>query len=208
MSIGDDMDIVYTIGYTSFNIEKFIEVLKKYKITCLIDVRSTPKSSYYKDYDDNNLMSLLKSNKILYRNYKDEFGARQENKKFYNSKGFLDFDIFSKSKQFNNGIDKIKMAQDMGYVVCLMCAEKDPINCHRTILIARNLDKRGFDVRHILATEDLCEQHQIDRRLLEKYYPNRNQISLFSENNLTNEELIEKAYQLRNEEIGFKMEEE
>ena len=60
------MNTVYTIGYTSFDIQKFIEVLKKYKISCLIDVRSTPKSSYYKDFDDSNLMHLLKSNGIIY----------------------------------------------------------------------------------------------------------------------------------------------
>lgn len=202
------MNIIYTIGYTSFNIEKIVEVLKKYKITYLIDVRSVPKSSYYKDFDDSNLMPLLKANGILYRNYKKEFGARQENKDFYNSKGFLDFNIFSQSKQFNDGIEKMKKAQNMGYVICLMCAEKDPINCHRTILIARNLDKKGFVIKHILATEELCEQKDIDKRLLEKYYPNRFQLSLFSENNLTDEEAIEKAYKLKNEEIGFKMEEE
>ena len=202
------MNTVYTIGYTSFDVEKFVEVLRKFKITCLIDVRSTPKSSYYKDYDDSNLIPLLKSKVIVYRNYKDEFGARQENKEFYNDKGFLDFNLFSKSQQFNNGIDKIKKAQDMKYVVCLMCAEKDPINCHRTILIARNLDKQRFNVKHILATEELCEQCEIDKRLLEKYYPNRSQISLFNENNLTDSEAIENAYQLKNEEIGFRMEDE
>lgn len=203
--MGESMETVYTIGYTSFEIQKFVEVLKKYKITCLIDVRSTPKSSYYKDFDDFNLLPLLKNNGILYRNYKEEFGARQENKDFYNVKGFLDFEVFSQSKQFNDGIDKIKKAQDMGYVVCLMCAEKDPINCHRTILITRNLDKKGFDVKHILATEGLCEQPEIDERLLEKFFPNRSQISLFNENNLTKEELVTKAYQLQNEVIGFRM---
>lgn len=206
--LGESMNTVYTIGYTSFEIQKFVEVLKKYKITCLVDVRSVPKSSYYKDFDDSNLLPLLKNNGILYRNYKEEFGARQDNKDFYNVKGFLDFEVFSKSKQFNDGIDKIKKAQNMGYVVCLMCAEKDPINCHRTILIARNLDKKGFDIRHILATEGLCEQSEIDERLIEKYFPNRSQISLFNENNLTKEELVEKAYRLKNEEIGFRVGEE
>ena len=206
--MGENMKIVYTIGYTSFDIQKFVEVLRKYKITCLIDVRSTPKSSYYKDFDDSNLLPLLKNNGILYRNYKEEFGARQDNKDFYNSKGFLDFEVFAKSQQFNDGIDKIKKAQDMGYVVCLMCAEKDPINCHRTILIARNLDKKGFEVKHILATEETCEQKEIDSRLLEKYCPHRSQISLFNENNLSDEESLEKAYRLKNEEIGFRMEEE
>lgn len=202
------MKTVFTIGYTSFGLEKFVEVLKKYKINCLIDVRSTPKSSYYKDFDDLSLLPYLKNYGILYRNYAREFGARQENQSFYNDKGYLDFGVFSKSRQFNEGIEKIKKAQDMGYVVCLMCAEKDPINCHRTILISRNLDKQGFEVKHILATEATCEQKEIDARLLEKYFPHRSQISLFSENNLTDEETLEIAYKIRNEEIGFRLEDE
>ena len=202
------MEIVYTIGYTSFDINKFIEILKKYHINCLIDVRSNPKSSYYKEYDDINLSYSLKKNNILYRNYNVEFGARQNNKKYYNPKGFLDFKVFSKSEQFKEGIFKIRKAQELGYTVCLMCAEKDPINCHRTILIARNLDINGFNVRHILYTEDTCTQSNIDERLLDKYFPNRNQISIFAENNLSKEEMIEKSYELKNEEIGFKLEDE
>lgn len=202
------MSIVYTIGYTSFNINKFVDVLKKYHINCLIDVRSTPKSSYFKDYNDTALMPLLNKNGIIYRNYKKEFGARQENKSFYNTNGYLDFNIFAQSSQFKDGINKIKTAQNMGYVVCLMCAEKDPINCHRAILIARNLNLNGFEVEHILASEDLCNQKEIDNILIEKYFPNRNQISLFNENNLTQKEMLAKAYVLKNEEIGFKMEDE
>ncbi|MDD6941417.1 MAG: DUF488 domain-containing protein [Bacilli bacterium] len=200
------MNTVFTIGYTSYKIERFIEILKKNNISCLIDVRSIPRSSRYKDFDDNNLTSLLKNYGIIYRNYKKEFGARQVNLEFYNKKGFLDFNVFSKSKQFNAGIDKIKKAQEMGHVVCLMCAEKDPINCHRAILITRYLDKEGFNIKHILANDEICDQKDIDRRLLDKYYPNRNQLSLFSENNLTDEESLDNAYKLRNEEIGFKIE--
>lgn len=202
------MSTVYTIGYTAFSIAEFLKILKEYKITCLIDVRSVPRSSYYKEYDDTALSTLLNKNNVVYRNYKEEFGARQSNKAFYNEKGFLDFDVFSKSQQFKDGITKIKTAQDMGFTVCLMCAEKDPINCHRTILIARNLDKSGFEVNHILATGKTCTQKDIDDRLLEKYFPNRNQLSLFDEENLTEEELLNKAYVLKNEEIGFKLEEE
>ena len=89
-----------------------------------------------------------------------------------------------------------------------MCAEKDPINCHRAILIGHNLDKNGFKVCHILADESKTDQSEIDKRLLEKFFPNRNQISLFSENNMTDEECIEKAYKLKNEEIGVRLEEE
>ncbi len=202
------MNTVYTIGYTSFKIEDFINVLKTYNINCVIDVRSTPKSSYYKDYDDVNLAKLLRDENIIYRNYKKEFGARQEDKSFYNKKGYLDFGVFAKSKQFNSGIEKIKKAQELGYNVCLMCAEKDPINCHRTILIGYNLFNLGFDIRHILFDGNTCSQEDINQRLLEKYYPRRNQLSIFDTDNITDEEAIKRSYQKRNEEIGFKLEDE
>lgn len=202
------METVYTIGYTSYKKNDFVNVLKKFGITCLIDVRSIPKSSYYKDFDDTTLAPVLKSNGILYRNYKTEFGARQENKSFYNEDGILDFDIFSKSQQFLEGVEKIMQAQKLGYTVCLMCAEKDPINCHRAILITHNLSKKGFPIKHILVNEQLCEQSEIDMRLLDKFFPNRQQISLFGEDNLTNDEKLDKAYRLQNQEIGFKLEDE
>lgn len=201
-------EIVYTVGYTSFGITKFIDILKFYDIKCVIDVRSVPKSSYYKDYDRENLSVTLKENGILYRNYKEEFGARQDNKEFYNIKGYLDFEVFAKSSQFNEGVKKIKKAQELGYTVCLMCAEKDPVNCHRTILIAHNLDEKGFEVRHILADGSTCSQRDIDKILIDKYFPARNQLSIFEEDNLTEEQYVEKAYQIKNKEIGFKLEEE
>ncbi len=201
-------NIVYTIGYTSFDINKFIEVLKSYNVKCLIDVRSLPKSGYYKDFDDTNLSKLLQKNDIIYRNYQKEFGARQENKEFYNKDGYLDFELFSQSKQFQEGIEKVKNAENSGYTVCLMCAEKDPINCHRTILITHNLYKNNFNIKHILADESTCSQKDIDNRLLEIYFPNRSQISLFETDNLSEEENIEQAYRLKNKEIGFKLEEE
>lgn len=196
---------VYTIGYTAFEINKFIEVLKIFNINCLVDVRSTPRSSYYTDFDDYNLRNTLKNHQIVYRNYKEEFGARQDNKDFYSKEGYLDFEKFAKSEQFNRGIDKIKKAYEMNFNVCLMCAEKDPFNCHRTILVSKNLKENGFDVQHILADETTCSQDDIEHRLLEKYFPHREQISFFSEDNLSDEEAIQKAYKLRNEEIGFKL---
>ena len=35
--------------------------------------------------------------------------------------------------------------------VALMCAEKEPLACHRTVLVGRHLAARGVAVAHILA---------------------------------------------------------
>lgn len=199
-------NIIYTIGYASFEIDKFIEVLKKYNINCIIDVRSFPRSVYYKNFDSDNLKFLLKQHNIIYRNYKNEFGARQENREFYSKEGYLDFDVFAKSEQFKEGVKKIQLAINMHYTICLMCAEKDPLNCHRTILIARNLSKLKYNVQHITEDERLLSQGEVDQILLDKYFPNRNQVSMFE--NISEEEYIERAYGIKNKEIGFKLEDE
>lgn len=198
---------IYTIGYTAYPIRDFLSVLKNNRINCLIDVRSVPKSSYYVDYDSDNLKRVLKGANILYRNYKDEFGARQEDKSYYPN-GYLDFGIFTNSQKFLSGVDKIDKAISMGYTVCLMCAEKDPINCHRAIMISRKLDELGFEVTHLLALEEKCSQKDIDNRLLDKYYPNRGQLSIFQEDNLSDEEAVRRCYIKQNKEIGFKLEDE
>ena len=202
------MATIYTIGYTSFSIDVFVEVLKENGITCLIDVRSVPQSSYYSDYNKENLIPLLKKAGIVYRNYKDEFGARQDDRKYYNEKGYLDFSVFAASEVFGSGIKKINSAHDLKYTVCLMCAEKDPINCHRAILVARELSKNGYEIKHILSDKGLCTQKDLEKRLLEEFFPKREQLSIFESDNLSEDQLIEKAYRLKNEEIGFRLEEE
>ena len=85
---------IYTIGYSTFDIHSFMAELKGIGITCVIDVRSVPKSAYYKDFNSDILEGRLKKEGILYRNYAYEFGARQEDKSLYPN-GYLDFDFFN-----------------------------------------------------------------------------------------------------------------
>lgn len=54
------MSEIYTIGYSGFKLEDFICVLKSYNINGLIDVRSTPVSKYYTDYNKQELSASLK----------------------------------------------------------------------------------------------------------------------------------------------------
>ena len=139
------MSSIYTIGYTAFNINEFIEILKKYNISCVIDVRSSPVSQYYPDYNKDVLERVLKSSGIYYRNYIEEFGARQNDKSYYTKDGYLDFKKFAKSEAFKKGIRKITDSMVQGYTFVLMCAEKDPINCHRNIMVASEFFKIGYE---------------------------------------------------------------
>lgn len=201
------VDTVFSIGYSGFSVNDFINALKSNKISLVIDVRSMPYSQYFSDYNKDNIEQSLKSSGIYYRNYAEEFGARQEERKYYTSQGYLDFELFAKSPSFLSGFDKLVKSMEQDYSFALMCAEKDPINCHRTILVARAFHEAGYKVVHLLPNKCKVTQEDIEARLLKKYFPDRNQITLFNET-LTEKEYIKQAYKKRNAEIGYSIEEE
>ena len=136
------IDTIYTIGYSGFKIDDFVKTLKENGVSVVIDVRSLPYSQFYSDYNKENLSRILEVSKIYYRNYVAEFGARQENRDFYPN-GYLDFEMFARSEVFLSGFEKIKKSMQKGFVIALMCSEKDPIKCHRTILVAKDNSGRN-----------------------------------------------------------------
>ena len=85
-----------------------------------------------------------------------------------------------------------------------MCTERDPFDCHRAIMVARGFELSGVEVSHILHDGKIITQTELNNRLLDKYYPDRNQVSLFSEiSSLSEEEVLVLAYRQRNADIGY-----
>ena len=125
----------------------------------------------------------------------------------YYPNGYLDFNLFSKSERFKEGFQKINAGIELNYSFVLMCAEKDPFDCHRAIMVSRFFHENGFDVKHILADESFETQEMIEQKLVDRFFPNRNQLSLFSGEETT-QDLIKKGYDLRNKEIGYRIKEE
>ncbi len=184
--------MVYTIGYAGTTLERFIDILVQKDVKLLIDVRSVPRSQYFYMFNDVSLSRALTEKGIRYENWKIEFGARQTNLEFFTN-DILDYEKFAKSQQFKVGIEKLKEKNKYFENICLMCAEIDPINCHRAILCAREIDKEGFDIEHIILkrnSENIYENH--------KDFEARLQHSL-KVNNLS------EAYRKQNKKIGYKL---
>jgi uncharacterized protein (DUF488 family) len=189
--------IIYTIGYAGIKLPQFITVLKEQGVTLLVDVRSMPRSKYFPDFNDTTLAQQLIKNGIRYGNWKVEFGARQEDAGLFTD-GVLDFDKFAQSKQFKQGIEKLDALVSKSEVVCLMCAEIDPIGCHRFVLISKHLCYNGYDVQHIVArTKEVKieSQKDLEARLLKLYCK---QPSLLQDE-------LELAYRKQNQKIGYNL---
>lgn len=155
---------VYTIGHSNHEITAFIELLCQHGITALGDVRSHPYSRWVSQYSRETLKSTLADSGIAYVFLGKELGARSDNPACYRQ-GKVQYDRLAQEPNFAGGIKRVM--QGMGrYRIALMCAEKDPLDCHRALLVARKLFESGVPISHI-HPDGSIESHQVmESRLL------------------------------------------
>lgn len=196
---------IYTIGYSGFQIDDFCDILLDFNISAVIDVRSQPFSAHFKDYNCDILAHSLHINRIHYRNYAQEFGARQTEPQYLSPVGYLDFEKFAQSPVFLSGMQKLMSSMAQGYRFALMCAEKDPAQCHRAAMVSRAFAEAGYDVQHILPHGICLSQSVFESQLIARYIPDGGQLQLFNDElPQDDEELLRLAYRRCNEEIGWR----
>jgi len=180
------MNEIYTIGHSSYTHEQFLKLLIRYNINCIVDVRSTPYSKYVPQFNREEIKKFLNEKSLYYILMGKELGARRDDKRLYTNEGYLDFEKTSKSMVFIKGIERVKDGMEKGYKIALMCKEKDPIDCHRNILVARQFFIQGFKVLNILGNGLTENQEHIEERLLDLYFPERNQMTIIDIENKSN----------------------
>ncbi|WP_459481796.1 DUF488 domain-containing protein [Clostridium saccharoperbutylacetonicum] len=199
---------IYTIGHSNYAVEKLIHMLKHYNINCVVDIRGIPYSKYNIQYNKETIAETLKEAGFLYIYMAKEFAANRENKRSYNKEGYSDFEKVITEIEFLNGIERLRKGCEKGYRIALLGAMQDPIRCHRSILVGRALSNEGFNVKHILDDYTVATQKMIEENLLNKYFSNRNQITI--DNllgvSLNEEEMVKEGYRLANKEIGYRVE--
>ena len=201
------MDIL-TIGHSNYSMERFLQMLRYFNINCVVDIRGTPYSKYNVQFDKEALKYTLNKEGFVYIYMAKEFAAKRENKVSYNQEGYSDFEEVVKEEDFIKGIERLKNGCRKGYKIVLLGAMQNPIRCHRAILLGRELIKNGFNLRHILDDYSLATQEDLEKEMLDKYFPNRNQLTIdyFLGDGMSEEEMIKEAYKLANKEIGYRVE--
>ncbi len=201
------MGDLFTIGHSQHTQDKFVALLKKYNINYVLDVRSTPYSKYAEQFNKENIFLLLEKVGIQYSFMGKFFGARPTESFLYSAEGYLDFEKVAQSERFNKGMQSVILGLERDNRIALMCTEKDPIDCHRAIMVSRAFDKNGIKVSHILSNGTVQTQKELDNRLLELYFPDRGQLSIFNyKDSISEEDYLTQAYHKRNEEIGYRIE--
>lgn len=199
---------IYTIGHSNYTMERLIDMLEYYNINCVVDIRGTPYSKYNIQFDKEAIRYALTNAGFVYIYMGKELAAKRIRKNSYNNEGYSNFEEVIKEEEFKRGVERLKNGCEKGYKIILLGAMQDPIRCHRSILVGRELVKNDFDVKHILDDYSIVTQDDIEEMLLNKYFSNRNQITIedLTGNSLNNEEMINEGYKLANREIGYRIE--
>ncbi len=188
--------VLYTIGHSNHTTEQFVALLKSHQVSVVADVRSAPYSRYCPHFNREELAPALRSAGIRYAYFGKELGARPDDPACYEN-GRVSFRRVAARQAFREGLERIR-AGAARHAVALMCAEKDPLECHRTILVCRHLDAAGLAIQHILEDGTLEDHRAAGRRLARKLKVER---TLF-EPNLTERELAERAFDQQAERIA------
>ena|ERR1700722_6697804 len=190
---------IFTIGHSNRTLEEFLALLVGNELTAVADVRSQPYSRMNPQFNRESLAEFLGKHEIAYVFLGEELGARSRDPACYLD-GKVQYDALAQTKLFEHGLDRVEKGT-LRYRLALMCAEKEPLACHRFILVARHLARRGFQLRHII-DPGVVEDHEasITRLLVEL---RMDSMHLFG----TQDDLVELAYERQAARIAFSQEE-
>lgn len=190
---------LFTIGYSDLNIERFLSLLKKHSIETVVDVRSSPFSKFYPEFNYDNLRQILRTHGVRCAFLGKELGAQRSEEECYVD-GKVSYDLVFETEAFQSGIQRL--IDGVGRMrVTLLCAEKDPLNCHRAILICRYLRDTIIQINHILNNGSLEGHNELERRLLSLL--KLNNAELFK----SEKDILVDAYRRQAERISFSKDE-
>ncbi len=159
---------VYTIGHSNHSPEAFLALLRKHAVDEVVDVRSSPASRYYPQFNHGVLSDALERAGIDYVFLGGELGGRPADRSCYDEEGRVSYARLADTDLFDDGIGRVVRAADERRVV-VMCSEKDPQDCHRALLIAVALEGHGVVVEHILADGSIEKHDETVNRLLDRF---------------------------------------
>ncbi len=150
--------VIYTIGHSNHPLADFLALLVQHGIACLVDVRAHPASRRHPQFARAALAASLEEAGIRYLWLGRELGGRGVHSVFAPERAFGD-------ARFQRGIGTLlALAEEQR--TAFMCAERDPLFCHRGLLIARYLHAQGHRVLHILADGSLEAHEETEARML------------------------------------------
>ncbi len=196
----EHMNEIFTIGYGDRDFDAFLTLLRRYRIEIICDVRSSPYSARHEGFNRETLQVSLRESGVKYLFLGDLLGARPSDPDLYVA-GRASYEAMERSSMYRQGIERLEVGTDT-YRVAVMCAEKDPLDCHRAVLTSRTLARDGLSVQHIGSDGELEPHVKMERRLMSRY--GLLQASLFEPS--SDSMALADAYTKRGSELAYDVE--
>lgn len=149
---------IFSIGHSNHPIGQFLGLLARHDIAAVADVRSTPYSRFNPQFNRETLAEHLRSAGVSYVFLGEELGGKRPG---------VTYAAIAASESFQRGLTRLREGAAK-YRVAFMCAEREPLDCHRTLLVARHLKAPDLAVRHILADGSIEGHDSVERRLADQ----------------------------------------
>jgi len=188
---------IYTIGHSNHTIDMFVAQLENANIKVVVDVRSSPFSAYVSQFNRGQIEKKLNNNGIEYFYQGQELGGRSNDLADF-SQGQIQYEKLAEKPAYVSALNEL-INKSQNVSTAIMCSEKDPLDCHRCLLISQSLKKNKITVNHIHSNGNIESHEQALERLLVLH--KLNQADLFS----TDEERLIRAIKLQEKKIAYQI---
>lgn len=155
---------LFTIGHSNHPIARFLALIEDAGATAVADVRSQPVSRRFPWFSASRLAGHLDHHGMSYLPMGDTLGGRPREPRLFRD-GVADYEAMARTPEFHTGVDRVMEAMKSARV-CLMCAEREPLDCHRCLLVAPALAARGLNIGHIMSDGRIVPHAEIEEQLL------------------------------------------
>lgn len=175
-------------------------MLSLHGIEAIADVRSSPYCKRLPQFSREPLIESLRAFKVRYVYLGEQLGARRSEAACYIGDQ-ANYDRVSQLPGFVEGLDRLEAGAGK-MRIALMCAEKDPLTCHRTILVSRHLQLRGLEIVHVLDNGELEPHGAAEHRLMLEEGFTPGQLDMFG--NPDGGDALLFAYEKRGKKIAYR----
>lgn len=192
---------LFTIGHSILGLPLFVYPLKQNQVELLIDVRSKPESYRSPHFSQPEFEMSLREAGIHYLFLGEELGGRPDDPKAYRADGLVNYRARRQSYGFRAGIERVLVEAEK-QTVAIMCAEEDPLSCHRFLMICPALVEAGLQPLHIRKDGVIEIQQEAEDRLLKAvHFQDVRSDSLFG---FDRRSALEDAYTTQAEKRAFR----
>jgi uncharacterized protein (DUF488 family) len=186
---------LFTIGHSTHSAETFLRLLTMNGISAVADVRSRPYSRVNPQFNRETLKADINAAGIAYVFLGLELGARTDDRSCYEN-GKVQYARLARTPLFQSGLRRVIDGSAI-HRIALMCAEKDPITCHRMVLVCHELRREPLDTFHIRSDGSLEANADAELRMVRA-------VALPESDLFTSgDQAVEEAYRRQGERIAW-----